>query len=247
MKKRYVILMLACLLLVGCGKKESSDATIENVNKEIENVVENDTEEITSSADEINNEINEEIDNEELESDLSTLGGVYMNADELIDVPIGLYSDGTSKKLCNVSVPKNYYIYIQDTDDDGIKRDNFEIGGSKVAEAIENGLYDLKHPIEELSVDTFPDDNTYVSFQIYGADATSFNDEMQSYITNKVDFADNIYYYLDGTSSYTADIFVRYDISDDFYVRIDYDGPLSEELSTDELIQNLCNLVKTIN
>ena len=64
---------------------------------------------------------------------------------------------------------------------------------------------------------------------------------------SKVDFADNIYYYLDGTSSYTADIFVRYDISDDFYVRIDYDGPLSEELSTDELIQNLCNLVKTIN
>lgn len=249
MKKKYVILMLACLLLVGCGKKDTSN--IEYTDEEIENIVKDDTEEITSSVDEtdieINEEINEEIDDEELEADLSTLGGVYMNADELIDVPIGLYSDGISKNLCNVSVPKNYYIYIQDTDDDGIKRDNFEIGGSKVAEAIENGLYDLKHPIEELSVDTFPDDNTYVSFQIYGADATSFNDEMQSYITNKVDFADNIYYYLDGTSSYTTDIFVRYDISDDFYVRIDYDGPLSEELSTDELIQNLCNLVKTIN
>ena len=150
MKKRYVILMLVCLSLaiVGCGKKESSDATIENVNEGIENVVEDDTEEITSSADETDNEINGEIDDEELESDLSTLGGVYMRADELIDVPIGLYSDGISKNLCNVSVPKNYYIYIQDTDDDGIKRDNFEIDGSKVAEAIENGLYDLKHPIE---------------------------------------------------------------------------------------------------
>ena len=253
MKKRYVILMLACLSLaiVGCGKKESSDATIENVNEGIENVVEDDTyedtEDITSSADETDNKVNEEIDDGKLESDLSTLGGVYMRADELIDVPIGLYSDGTSKNLCNVSVPKNYYIYIQDTDDDGIKRDNFEIGGSKVAEAIENGLYDLKHPIEELSVDTFPDDNTYVSFKIYSADATSFNDEMQPYITNKVDFADNIYYYLDGTSPYTADIFVRYDISDDFYVRIDYDGPLSEELNTDELIQYLCNLVEVLN
>ena len=54
MKKRYVILMLACLSLaiVGCGKKESSDATIENVNEEIENVIEDDTKEITSSADE---------------------------------------------------------------------------------------------------------------------------------------------------------------------------------------------------
>ena len=244
MKKRYVILMLACLLLVGCGKKDTSN--IEDTDDEIENVVENDTEEITSSADKTNNEVNEEIDNEELESDLSTLGGIYMNADELIEVPIGLYANGDSKNLCKVKIPQNYSISIEDTDSDGIKRYNFEIGGT-VREAIEEGLYNLEHPIEELSVNTFTDDETFVNFEIYSSDATSFNDEMQPYITNKVDFADNIYYYLDGTSPYTADIFVRYDISDDFYVRIDYDGPLSEELSTDELIQNLCNLVEVLN
>lgn len=246
MKKRYVILMITCLSLAiaGCGKKEVADDAIGNADEEIENVVEDD---VYEDAEGVSDETDAEIDYEELESDSkSTLGGIYMNADKLIDVPIGLNLDGSSKNLCNVSVPENYYVYIQDTDDDGIKRENFEIGGLEVREAVEKGLYNLEHPIEELSVNTFTDDETFVNFEIYSADATSFNDEMQPYVTNKVDFADNVYYYLDGTSPYTADIFVRYDISDDFYVRIDYDGPLSEELNTDELIQNLCNLVHVL-
>lgn len=238
MKKKVVGMLLCCVLVVslaGCGKGQESAETKGEETTEV-----GVTEEETTAVD------------DKTTSSSDALGGVYPGADELVSLPMGTCLNGEQVELVNVEMPLNYLFAAGYMKDDG--RDaSFEnaLGGSTLTTALELDFQSEPYEIMDASMVSPFEDGSEIRFQI----GTSVSyDEYRDNAKNNEKYSEfneitvngrDVFYYID-RSVVNGGLRVICHIKDGIFIGAMYDGSLMDELGSDQLAQNICNLITVI-
>ena len=238
MKKKVVGMLLCCVLalsLAGCGKRQESAETKGEETTEAE-----ETEQEEPS---VNNTV-ESVD---------ALKGVYPDADELVTIPMGGYIDGEQTDLINIEMPLNYVFGAlhMTSDQESESFDNAR-GSSTLATALESNFQSQPYAISDVNIAAFGESGTSVRYLI----ATNYTfDDMKEYAKTGEDFSDytektingnDVIYYKDNAQSNSTDFIMIYPIKDVALLGVYYNGSLADELSMDQLAENICNLITVI-
>lgn len=236
MMKRSIITVIAAVMLLStaCGKKEETESVIGSA--------ENESVELTDQE----NEESEEAETKEEKSD--ALAGVYLNGGELVDVPMGIYFVGEQKNFCNIKMPTDYLFGAIYTEDGINEKSNQDISEYDLNLAIEKGIYDQPYASKWVHLLSTKEDATEMFFNIETSETMTL-DGMKEYAPNYVELGTEelpALYYEDESEYASVDINVCCAINEDILLTISYKGPLAEELSLEQLAQNIYDLIDVI-
>lgn len=230
MKKNVAGLVLigVMLVLAGCGKKEVQPS-------------ENSTE-VQEEA-----EVREETEEQESSQSGNVLCGVYPDAEEVVDIPMGTFYDGKQEVMCNIKMPVNYLIGAGYTED-GINGHILEeaSGGIELKTALDIGLKEQEYAIFDVNLDSY--DGTKLNFNIISVEKGSMED-MKEYAASyqEIGTADHPAINFEDPDEFSsADVNVYYTVNENFMLWISYEGPLADEIGKEQLAQNLYDLVEVI-
>lgn len=235
MKNRIVIIMLVIamsLSMMACGSKK------ENENKNVESTT------------------NETVEKEEEtpKKDVGkseALAGVYPAADELVEIPLGIYYKGAQTDFCKIQAPLNYWsgaiYYDEQMEDHGSELSD---GAVLLSNALDAGLLEADYSIQNfmLSNPHLAEIPTNIMCTIGTTEQHGYGyDEIKEAYENGIELKnkDNrAFYYVD---EYTdTDLVLIYEINSEAMLQVQYTGPLAEELGLDQIAENLYNIVEVI-
>ena len=240
MKKKVVGMLLCCVLalsLAGCGKGQES---AETKGEETTEVGETDQEETTAVDDKTT-------------SSSGALGGVYVDGDELTSIPMGACIDGEQVDLVNVEMPLNYIFGAGFVKEDG-ESESFDkaSGNSTLASSLEDDFQNQSYAINVAETVAFGESGTSVRYLI----ATNYTfDDMKEKAKTGENFSDytektingtDVIYYKNNSQPISTDFIMIYPIKDVAILGVYYNGSLADELSMDQLAENICNLITVI-
>ena len=232
MKKKVVGMLLCCVMalsLAGCGKGQESTETKEEETTEV-----GETEQEESSKDTSTEEIS------------GVIGGVYLGDGELATIPMGTCIDGEQVNLVNVELPLDDPFgasYVEEDGDGG----NFSNTSGTLATALELNFQEEPYAVQSVITGSGSDEIHYdVSVDMSYLDMKAYaqSDEDCSNYTEIGN--DQGFYYVDNGQYSRSDLCLVYNIDGESYLYVSYRGPLAEKLGTDQLAQNICNLITVI-
>ena len=223
MKRKYLLLCMVVLMCTACGKSDIQESASGNVSSQVET------------------EGTQEKVEQNKESDY--LLGVYSNATDYIDFPMGTFYNGKQTEFCTVKLAKEHIInasYYESEEDsiinekiDGINVGNIDLSSNYVANqgiVVQNGAGDtLWFSVFTSKQRTMEDRKDY---------AREFKE-----ISNSGHYA---IYFKDPAEYSAADLCLSYQINEDVILYVKYNGPAAEDLGLDQLAQNIYNLIEVI-
>lgn len=237
MKKIISITMVAMMLtgVFGCGSKETV------INQEGSQK----QEEVQQSVEQIEESVTGKEETQKESTGSGVLAGVYSKGDELIEIPMGTYFEGEQKVFCKVKISANSLFAAHYTPDGEKKERVGEAnGGNSLAFCIERGLLEEENAICWALAGL----NETLNFEIVPTEQGTIEDVKAMY-PNAVEMDTQEYsavYYVDSNEYALSDIVVYISLNEKAGLFIGYKGPLTEEISTEQLTQNLYDLVTVV-
>lgn len=236
MKNKIVTMMLViamslCMMACG-GKKDDESSSVGHVTSEA----------VDKSEDDVPKE-------ETGKSE--ALAGVYPAADELIEIPLGIFYKGTQTDFCKIQAPINYLggvIYFDDQMEDHISE--LSDGADVLSDSIDAGLLEEDYSIQDLMVSNahLVEEPSKIVYTIGTSEQYGYGyDEVRAAYSNATDLknAENrAFYYVD---EYTdTDLVLIYEINSEALLQVQYTGPLADELGLEQIAENLYNIIEVI-
>ena len=240
MKKKVVGMLLCCVLVVslaGCGKGQESAETKGEKTTEL-----GDAEKAETTK-----------ENDRTASSSDALGGVYPDGEELTSIPMGTCIDGEQVDLVNVEMPLNYIFGAGFVKEDG-ESESFDkaSGNSTLASSLEDDFQNQSYAINVAETVAFGESGTSVRYLV----ATNYTfDDMKEKAKTGENFSDytektingtDVIYYKNNSQPISTDFIMIYPIKDVAILGVYYNGSLADELSMDQLAENICNLITVI-
>ena len=150
-------------------------------------------------------------------------------------------------------MPLNYIFGAGYIDADG-ESANFDYahGNSILSTALESNFQSEPYAIKDIDIMAFGESGTSVRYLV----ETKYTfDDMKEYAKTEEDFSDytektingnDVIYYKDNAQSDSIDFIMIYPIKDVALLGVYYNGSLADELSMDQLAENICNLITVI-
>lgn len=233
MKKRVSLLIICALLLslTACGKENTSDSS--------------DTEQQTASEEETEQE------SDSVSSDSETsLVGVYEGTEKFVEIPMGYFWEGEQKTFCNVTFPADRIATCHFADEGGSSEFNTNFSAVTLERAVEKGLLEQPYVTANiLMVGNAARDNMYyvtpstiATLESDRADAEAHG--LECYEINIDGHA--VLYYIDNTEYGGGDLCISYELNEDMSLRFCYGDSVKADISTEQLVRNLCSLIEVV-
>lgn len=216
--KRGCTLLLIVCMLMACGKESTSNTEEE-------------------SADQIE-AVDESQDTEEKRD---TLGGVYQDGDELVNVPMGTCVQGIQKEVCTVQMPENYLLYGLYMDDTYNFQDYENVYNVLVKQVAENNVWENGIPMSGCKLSSTSGDPV-TGLDIYIQEC-SFEEVVPVQECTEVKDCEYQTLYCDSPEiCMDNDVSVYIKASDNIVILVNYTGTLYTTLGAEELSKNIYDL-----
>lgn len=184
----------------------------------------------------------------ETQENSDVLGGVYPGGDTLVEIPFGSTINGEATEIFTVKVPENYMCGAFYNDAEGEEHTpDIANGNDEVKKAIENGLLTLDGKIHDLTVYSTDGSSTDVlySFSPY-TEEENYELWKNSTEDHKVIESDKheAFYY---ESQDGKRVVLLYDLGEKGFIQVNLIiGKLKDKIGTDQLAQNIYDLITVI-
>lgn len=229
-KKLLAILLMVMLVLTACGGKEETPASDNPVAE---------------------TPVAEEQEKEETGKKTEALAGIYPEADELVEVPMGTYGADTMKDYCTVMIPANYFGGAV-ADLSAAEQYGFDMmdGDDLLTDAIANGLLEEENRISSITITNtnLTGDNTTIHYLLYYKDMLEYEGFKNAYPECKeIGTIEHPAVYNADESDYPmGDMIFCYAVNPDITLVIYYEGPLYDEIGLDAIAESLYDTISAI-
>ena len=228
-KKLLAVLLMSALFMTACGGKDSGSNPSD----------------VGDSAEE--NQEQTSVEEDSVKS--KALAGVFPAGEELVEIPMGTYSDVGQTDYCTVKLPSNYIggaVSALSLSEE--KSFDMFSGSDSVTSALEQGLVENENSISYMVISNQESDTTKVYLDLMCAEKATY----ETFKNMSVDYTEignsenPALYYVDESSYAMGDMRLVYSVNPEIILVIDYAGPLCDELGIDAIAENLYNIIEAI-
>lgn len=243
----WVSVLLALLMMFGCGKDQGKKApeTEQSTDEKEDTAVH--SAETASTSQETQESAGQTDSNESILTENNT-SRVYPGADKLAQISMGAYSDGGQKALCRIKMPDNYYISSLSMDETGqANNEMLETNGRLLSDVVSDNSLKAS-PVLPATVILTSQGKVLNTFTYVIAQSSMFNVKTaKEFASDGEDISSGQGHdaYIYNTSG-TYDLAMVYEINSDWTLLIGNSGELKEELSLEEIGQELYDLITLV-
>lgn len=235
MKKSIVMLLLCMTMLcTGCSENKQIEGKKEESSVETENQVESDT-------------VEKEADTSEKQENVYTEKnkyGVYIGAEEVTELEMGITENGEQKVLCTIKLPMNCFLSSLCMNETGEEETMLETNGNLLADTLALGEYQKSGKIPSTIMMGIEGgvDNTY-TITIVDAERISVESEKE-YAPGGIEIGRG-----EGHDAYAYertgqfDLVLAYRLNENWTLLVQNSGEVKDHMSVEEFGQEMYQLI----